>query len=298
MTAQGTRGGAKRIAVLGAALSLIAAWPAADGQTTAAADDRVTLDENAVDESAGDLACYKITTPRATYFLEKEGAGLSSLIDRDGNDWLGFHPEPGSGSNGEYRGFPNAVHQQMGNYFHPKNAGTQPSQTKVEYAGPERVTISAVSSNDAWACRYDFYPTHCTFTMTKMPAGYRFWVLYEGTPGGEYDDGDWWMTSAAPEKTLMTTDHEGDIAGPEWIAFGDANGARSLVLFHHHEDEHPDRFYQMRHEMTVFGFGRQRMEKFLDAVPRSVSIGLVESTDHEEIGTSVQAFTKPALERE
>jgi hypothetical protein len=285
-------------AAIMAGLSLLTVCQVGEGQRAAAADGRVTLDENAVDESAGGLACYKITTPVATYFLEKEGAGLSSLVDRDGDDWLGFHPERGSESKGEYRGFPNAVHQQMGNYFHPKNEGTQPSETKVEYKGPERVTISAVASNDAWACRYDFYPTHCTFTMTKMPDGYRFWVLYEGTPGGEYDDGDWWMTSAKPEKTPLTTDHEGDIAGPEWISFGDADGARSLVLFHHHEDEQPDRFYQMRHEMTVFGFGRQGRNKFLDAVPRSVSIGLVESTEHEEVGAAVQSFMKPALERE
>jgi len=70
----------------------------------------VRLIEDAIDESARNLPAYKIETPSATYYLEKSGAGLSSLIDRDGNDWLGFHPEPGSGAAGEYRGFPNAVH--------------------------------------------------------------------------------------------------------------------------------------------------------------------------------------------
>src|SRR5262245_26747475 len=96
----------------------------------------ITLVEGAVDESAGGVACYKIETPLATWYLEKSGAGLSSLIDKDGNDWLGFHPEPGSGAAGEYRGFPNAVHQQAGNYFHPRNKATDPSATKVEHVGP------------------------------------------------------------------------------------------------------------------------------------------------------------------
>jgi hypothetical protein len=246
--------------------------------------------EEAVDESAGGVACYRIETKGATWFLEKAGAGLSSLVDREGNDWLGFSPEAASGAAGEYRGFPNAVHQQAGNYFHPRNAATDASTTKVERVEAERVTITATSKSGAWACQYDFYPTHCTFTMTKMPTGFRYWVLYEGTPGGQYDDSDWWMTSAKAEKFPLTTPHEGDIPGPEWIAFGDRRLDRSLVLWHHEDDNQPDRFYQMQGKMTVFGFGRQGVNKFLDRVPQSVSIGLVEETGHGEIGREVERW--------
>lgn len=248
----------------------------------------ITFTKNAVDESAGGLACYKIETPAATYFLEKSGAGLSSMIDREGIDWLGFHPKKGSGAGGEYRGFPNAVHQQAGSYFHPKNAGTDPSITKVEYVGGARVTISAAADKGHWACRYDFYPKHCTFTMTKMPVDRKYWVLYEGTPGGQYDDTDWWMTSATKKKTPLTKTHEGDIPAPEWIAFGDAKMKRSIVLVHHQDDEAPDRFYQMQKKMTVFGFGRKGIDKYLDSVPQSFSIAFVESTDHEAIDTAAQ----------
>jgi hypothetical protein len=56
------------------------------------------------------LPHFKITTPAATYWLEKTGAGLSRMEDRDGHDWLSFDPTPGSGPGGEFRGFPNAVH--------------------------------------------------------------------------------------------------------------------------------------------------------------------------------------------
>ena len=257
---------------------------------TGEAAEGVNLIEEAVDESAGSAACYRIETAGVTWYLEKTGAGLSSLIDKYGNDWLGFHPQAGSGAGGEFRGFPNAVNKQAGSYFHPKNAGTDPSTTKVERVEPGRVTISAISSSGEWACRYDFHPTHCTFTMTRMPAGFKYWVLYEGTPGGQYDDVDWWMTSAKAEKAPLTTVHEGDIPAPEWIAFGDKRLARSLVLWHHEDDNHPDRFYQMQSKMTVFGFGRQGGDKFLDTVPQSVSIGLVESTDHAEIGREVERW--------
>ena len=66
---------------------------------------------------------------------------------------------------------------------------------------------------------------------------------------------------------------------------------------HDRDDEHPDYFYQMRQQMTVFGFGRRGLEKFLDAVPQSVSIGLVESTDHGAIGKAVQSFNKSTLKQ-
>jgi len=36
---------------------------------------------DAIDESAGDVLCFKIETPMATYYLEKVGAGLSSMLD-------------------------------------------------------------------------------------------------------------------------------------------------------------------------------------------------------------------------
>ncbi len=246
----------------------------------------VRLTENAVDESAGNLPAYKIETPNAVYYLEKSGAGLSSLIDRDGNDWLGFHPQSKSGAAGEYRGFPNAVHRQSGSYFHPKNDGTDPARTNVEYADDDRVVISAQSESGHWACRYEFFSTHCTFTMTRMPAGYKYWALYEGTPGGQFDNSDWWMTSQSPQRHPMHENHEGDIAGPEWIAFGDQNRNRSLMLLHHEDDAHPDRFYQMQEKMTVFGFGRKGIDKFLDSVPQSISIGLVESTDHAAVNSA------------
>jgi hypothetical protein len=259
-------------------LSLLAAEPAS-----------LKFTEDAVDDSAGGLPCYKIETPTATYLLEKSGAGLSSLIDADGHDWLGFQPKPGSGAAGEFRGFPNAVHQQAGNYFHPRNQATDAARTKVEHAGPKRVTITAEATSGTWACRYDFFPMHCTFTMTSMPVGYKYWVLYEGTPGGQYDDADWWMTSVSDTKSPLTTPHEGDIPAPEWIAFGDQRLTRALVLWHHEDDRHPDRFYQMQQKMTVFGFGREGTNKFLDSVPQRVSIGFVETPSRDRITRELEA---------
>jgi hypothetical protein len=83
--------------------------------------------------TAGNLPAYRIETRTAVYVLEKTGAGLASIIDPDGNGWLSFNPTPGSRAGGEYRGFPNAVHQQAGNYFHARNEATDASVTKVDH---------------------------------------------------------------------------------------------------------------------------------------------------------------------
>ena len=96
------------------------------------------------DDTAGGDAAYIISTALATYYLEKEGGGLSSMVDTDGVDWLGFHKEKGSGHKGEYRGFPNAVHKQDGNYFHAMNAGTDFSTSVCEH-------------RDRWTCPDHLY---------------------------------------------------------------------------------------------------------------------------------------------
>jgi hypothetical protein len=238
--------------------------------------------------SAGNLPCYKVETESATYYLEKTGLGLASMIDRDGNDWISFNPGPGTGAAGEYRGFPNAVHQQDGSFFHPKNKGTQPSTSKVVFESPDRVAIEGESENGNWACRWDFYPDHCRFTMTRMPEKFKYWVLYEGTPGGNYDDTDWYFSSASIQKQPLTRNYEADLPAPEWIAFGDPEQERILFLLHHQDDPHPDKFYQMEKQMTVFGFGRENLVKYLDNVPQSFSIGFTETTNPENISKKME----------
>jgi hypothetical protein len=93
----------------------------------------------------------------------------------------------------------------------------------------------------------------------------------------------------------LTTPHEGDNPDREWIAFGDRRLTRALVLWHHEDDDHPDRFYQMQRKMTVFGFGRQGGSKFLSTVPQNVSIGFVERTTHAEISRElITTWNSPA----
>ena len=239
-----------------------------------------------VDVSAGGDAAYIITTPNATYYLEKQGGGLSSMLDRDGIDWLGFHKAPGSGHKGEYRGFPNAVHKQDGNYFHAMNAKTDPSATKVELVSDTHVRIGVVSGNGEWEAQYDFFADRLDFTMRKVSPGYKYWVQYEGVPGGDMDDTDFRYASADRARHPINEPFIGDLPAPEWMAFGDANAPRMIYLLHHEDDTHPDDYVSRPH-MTVLGIGRRNKDKYLTS-PRKFSIGFIESTEHGVIADAMR----------
>ncbi|WP_204356563.1 hypothetical protein [Arcticibacterium luteifluviistationis] len=242
-----------------------------------------------LDESAGGSTAYIISTPLATYYLEKEGGGLSSLIDKDGVDWIGFHNKKGSGHKGEYRGFPNAIHKQDGSYFHAMNAGTDPSSSTVEIDSDDHVRINFTSDNENWQGQWDFYPDRCDFTMSKISSGYKYWVQYEGVPGGEMDSTDYWYASTDKKQHPIIEPFEGDLPAPEWMAFGDKDSPRVLYLLHQEDDEYPDN-YVSRPDMTVLGFGRENGEqtsKHLDTV-QTFSIGFVESTEYSAIEQAIK----------
>ena len=58
--------------------------------------------------------CFRITTPTAVYYYQKEGCGFSSILDRDGNDWVSYDDDFPNSAQGGYRGIPN-----LGWQFHP-----------------------------------------------------------------------------------------------------------------------------------------------------------------------------------
>lgn len=240
------------------------------------------------DESAGGGPAYIVTTPSVTYYLEKEGGGLSSMIDQDGIDWIGFHNKKGSAHKGEYRGFPNAIHKQDGSYFHAMNVGTDVSSSIVEIESDEHIRIKFTSENKKWEGQWDFYEDRCDFTMRKISEGHQYWVQYEGVPGGEMDNSDFWYSSVDKNRHSIKESFGGDLPGPEWMAFGDVNVSRMLYILHHEDDEFPDN-YVSRPDMTVLGFGRENGEKtikYLTTV-QTFSIGFIESTEYSKINQTV-----------
>lgn len=255
------------------------------GACTEQTEEKVHL-THGIDESAGGDSTYIITTPVATYFLEKKGGGLSSMLDPEGLDWIGFHKKEGSGHKGEYRGFPNAIHKQDGSYFHAMNAKTDPSSSVINIETKEHVRITFTSDNQQWKGQWDFYLNRCDFKMSKISDGYKYWIQYEGVPSGEMDSTDYWFSSADKTKHPIVEPQVGDLPAPEWMAFGDAKSPRMLYMLHHQDDDFPDN-YVSRPDMTVLGFGRENKDKYLTTI-QTFSIGFIESTSYSEIDKAIK----------
>ena len=71
---------------------------------------------------------FKIETSSATYFIEKQSGGCSSLLDSGGHDWISFrltgNDGPTLSSDSDYRGLPNLVHQGPLGFCRPGNVDT------------------------------------------------------------------------------------------------------------------------------------------------------------------------------
>lgn len=227
---------------------------------------------------------FKIVARGATYFYHKKGAGFSSLLDADGDDWLGFRPKGGSAGN--YRGIPNLVHPE--GYFHP---GSTNCTTTLTARGPLKVTLESASQDGKWKCRWEIYPAFARLTVLKCDRPY--WFLYEGTPGGELDlDADYCVRSDG-RRTPASDKWTGDLPAPEWLYFGDSKSKRVLFLAHHEDDDLVDSYWPMQKNMTVFGFGRDGLKKHMDRTPNRFTIGLLPEADHETVMKSIRAAVHP-----
>ncbi len=226
---------------------------------------RITVTDNVQDEGE---ACYLVSTQLASYYYQKQGAGFSSIVDLNGNDWLNYHV--GGGSAGEYRGLPN-----LGPFGHP---GYTNSTSTLVTNGPIKATVSSQTTDGLYALTWEFYPRFAKLTVTK--AAGPFWLLYEGTPGGAYNPTrDFWVRSSG-QRSTDDIQVVGDIAGPEWAYFGDDLSKRFLYLAHHEDDNLEDQYWNMENNMTVFGFGRQyaTTTQLITQVPTHMTIGFGEDT--------------------
>jgi hypothetical protein len=237
----------------------------------------LTLTDNVTDEGQ---SAYRIQTPSATWFYHQQGAGFSSLLDKAGKDWLGY--KPSGGSAGNYRGIPNAVHPE--NHFHPGGTGCTSS---VASTGPLKISLRSQSTDGKWACTWELFPAWSRLTITKHDHPY--WFLYEGTPGGSLEAATDTCLRSDGTKTPLSQSWTGDLAAPEWVAFADGGGPRALFLAHHEDDAATDSFYPMENNMTVFGFGRSGLNKYLTSVPQHFTVGFAEDGSHGAVGALVDA---------
>ena len=209
----------------------------------------------------------RIQTQAATWYYHKFGGGFASIIDGDGKDWLSFRPW--GGSDGIYRGIPNMAYPD--NVFHP---GHFNCTTTAPVTGPLRTTFETWSKDEAWGARWRVYPDHAE--MTVLAVGHSYWLLYEGTPHGKLEEERDFCILSTGEKRPLTEEWDEVLPEPKWITFGKDGVGHGLWLWSHADGNADcrDSFYPMEGNMTVFGFGRKRMNIYMEAVPARFTFGM------------------------
>lgn len=235
-------------------------------------------------------------TTNTTYYYHKEGAGFAGVIDRDGHDWISFQPGAGTKSGGEYRGIPN-----LGKVFHPgydqdgNATSLQGSNSTVLDDGPLRLTFQSTSYDGNYQAVWAIYPTFAQMTVS-VAGGENYWMLYEGTPGGELN------YSSAPRDYLVMSDGsqinvsqqlDSDL-NQDWAYFADGVIDRSLFVIHGPNDNITDSYRRLddfsngsdADAMTVLGFGRTLSpwtNRLLTASASTYTFGLVEDRDYVNV---------------
>ena len=227
---------------------------------------------------------WRIETVRATYYVHQIGGGFASMIDSAGNDWISYRP--GGGPAGEYRGIPNAIHPESG--FHPGHDGAH-SELRVD--GPLRAEIAIETDDAAWAGRWELFPAFARFTIER--ADHPYWYLYEGTPGGALTPDEDAVVRSDGTRTPAAEAWTGDLPNPEWVYFEAGNATDVLFHAHHEDDPAVDSYWPMEGEMTVFGFGRDGLDKFLESTPRQFTVGFVSEGPFEDVAAGIEAAYRP-----
>ena len=256
----------------------------------------------------GDMDCFKVETPTATYVYGKKGAGFASILDKDGHDWVSYHP--GDKAKGEYHGLPKCG--QPTKFFH---CGYGYGMYKTDNVFTSRVTVRSAdhirieseTADKKTACAWDFYPAHATLTLLRIDLP-TYWFLYEGTPGGKLDvDKDFVIR---PDGTKTTLKEPWSQVVP-WVCFGAAETKAGFVCVNHQEPEkgETDSYVSWPFEkdqdgsfqdMTVFGFGRKGYKELVEHIPdlkrlpARFSIGFIDAADYKTAKAACEAIRQGA----
>lgn len=243
----------------------------------------VSVQDNVMDEGQ---SSFKITTRKGDWYYHKEGAGFSSLVDRDGGDWISY--STATGSAGEFRGIPNTGHKE--GYMHP---GKTMSNSTLFRQGPLKITFESLSKDGLWGGYWEMYPDYSVMTITKVSHDY--WFLYEGTPGGTLSPAsDYWVRADGSQGMLNTTFAGNAAMTEDWVYFADSSKNRSLFLVQPQDFSEKTTYYLMNNEMTVFGFGREGAKMLIpaSAVPRKFAVGLFDNRTYSVVKEGIQSAYK------
>jgi hypothetical protein len=255
----------------------------------------------------------KVTTPRAVYFYDRAGGGLSRIIDGDGHDWIGWHPKPDeypAGAAGLFRGIPN---YQDG----PGHPGYDACESQVDESSSERIVVGSTCREGSWTYTWTFYPHYAKNHIVSTPEN--VWFLYEGPIAGRYAPRDQYWGNANGRQTVTPNWLEGEQerGNWQWAYFGDEQVDRVLFLAMEapytekavfgylgavESEDTPELGLDASEGMIVFGFGREDYpDKHIVGDDKTFYLGFIEqkvtdSASHDEAAQHIQKVLESGAE--
>jgi hypothetical protein len=231
---------------------------------------------------------FKITTPSVIYYFDKAGGGFSSMIDKDGLDWIAYKKEaavatyPPSAA-GQFRGIPNAVFgNDDGGCGHPGFDKTISEKTADN-------VIFTKSKSGKWAWTWTFYKDYAVWNVTQTDPDYAYWLLYEGTIAGSWHnlaDKYWGSDKTRLGAVNDFYKNQSYFGLHNWVFFGDKKVQRTLYIVQKNPDDIEDMvgFLGDKEEgmnaskdgMIVAGLGRDKKGKPAMKNPNTFIIGFYE----------------------
>ncbi len=195
---------------------------------------------------------YKIETANATYFLEKSSGGLSSMFDKDRNDWIDFTKTydgqfPQSAS-ADYRGIPNMVYGQK-----LDNGTGHPGFNTIKCSKIISKNEIRFESEKGYRFTWKFTDDYAKLTINETIPDQNYWILYEGPVGGKFQPQSCYWGTDQGMRTDVPDFLDGEtVSGRwQWVYFGHNDQKRVMFI----KQEKPDELTDMMGYMGAFGGG-------------------------------------------
>ncbi|GAB5558908.1 MAG: hypothetical protein SynsKO_05550 [Synoicihabitans sp.] len=247
---------------------------------------------------------FVITTAAATYKLDPVAGGFSSILDRNGNDWVAYQ-DPASadypaGAAFAYRGLPNLVHG-----GEDSGAG-HPGFARCESWIESDRRIVSRTKNQKWQWTWEFFDSHVQLNIDRIDGSRKYWFLYEGPIGGSYEpDRSFWGSDLSGPIDSHPDFYRGETRFDSfhWLYFGHQTNDQMLWIAQVEPDDQPDLYSQLGNTtaginspdgMTVAGFGRGPNTEPRLGRPLRFLIGMQDRTSHEQVAQHIERQIKNA----
>jgi hypothetical protein len=210
---------------------------------------------------------FRIETPGATYLYQAEAGGFSSILDRNGNDWVDFHADSVAGypaaAAHAYRGLPNLV------FGGPNDGAGHPGFRGCTSVQIDASRIRTTTRDGRWQWTWTFFDHYAELEIERVDPDQAYWFLYEGPPAGRWDpQAAFWYTDRGAMPTDSLPDYYAGTSRVDefrWAAFGQSYYDQIFYVAQRHPDTQPDLGGYLGSTsaglaapdgMVVFGFGR------------------------------------------